>query len=96
MNIMGNRIYFLKKAGQLNEQQLRELGETASKERDVLLKERPELRAFQEEIDRRLKCAGSFESRMAVLGIMMEANLKELQKQMKHPFNITSDLPNAF
>ncbi|MBW1994168.1 MAG: hypothetical protein JRI77_06920 [Deltaproteobacteria bacterium] len=93
---MGNRIYFLKKDVQLDEQQLRELGETASKERDALLKERPELRAFQKEIDWRLKCAGSFENRMAVLGIMMEANLKELQKQLKHLFNVTSNLPTAF
>ena len=63
-------------------EKLQEMGAAAEKEREALLKKRPELGKFQEKIDRLMKGAGSFENRMAVLGVMMEANLKELQKHL--------------
>ena len=66
----------------LSNDQLQQMGAAAEKEREELLNKRPELRKFQGKIDRIMKTAGSFEKRMAVLGIMMEANLKELQNRL--------------
>jgi len=66
----------------LTNNQLQQMGAAAEKEREELLNKRPELRKFQKKIDRLMKNAGSFEKRMAVLGIMMEANLKELQNRL--------------
>ena len=66
----------------LTNNQLQQMGAAAEKEREELLNKRPELRKFQKKIDRIMKNAGSFEKRMAVLGIMMEANLKELQNRL--------------
>ena len=66
----------------LSNDQLQQMGATAEKEREELLDKRPELRKFQEKIDRIMENAGSFEKRMAVLGIMMKANLKELQNRL--------------
>lgn len=56
--------------------------ETAQKERDQLLKERPKLKKFQNEIDRILDNSGNSENRMSVLGILIEGRLKELQSQL--------------
>ena len=50
----------------------------AIRARDELLKEKPSLRAYQAEIDRALKNVIGHEERMAVLGMMMEAKLREL------------------
>ena len=61
-----------------------EMGKTARKERDRLLKERPDLKEFQKKIDRCLDNAGNSENRMAVLGIMIEAKLRELQDELSH------------
>ena len=47
-----------------------------------LLDMRPEMADFQKEIERRLNCAGTFQNRMAVLGIMMEVKLNELQQNL--------------
>ena len=66
----------------LTTDQLQQMGAAAEKEREELLNKRPELRKFQEKIDRLMKNAGGFEKRMAVLGIMMAANLKELQNRL--------------
>ena len=63
-------------------EKLQEMGDAAEKEREALLKKRPELEKFQDKIDGLMKGAGSFENRMAVLGVMLESNLKELQKQL--------------
>ena len=60
------------------------MGKTALQERDRLLNEHPELKEFQKKIDRCLDNAGSSENRMAVLGIMIEAKLKELQDELSH------------
>jgi hypothetical protein len=46
---------------------------------DRLLEMRPEMVDYQKEIERRLSHAGTFENRMAVLGIMMEDKLSQLQ-----------------
>ena len=61
-----------------------DMGKIARKERDSLLKERPKLKRFQKEINRRLQKAGSFENRMGVLGIMIAGKLTELQQQLSH------------
>jgi hypothetical protein len=52
----------------------------AIRKRDMFLENRPELRAYQEEIDRILDSAGDSESRMTVLGMLMEGKLRELRK----------------
>ena len=81
---MGNHLSFRKKSSVLSEQELIEMGKAAQKELYRLLEERPQLKEFQEEIDRRLENAGTFENRMAVLGIMIEAKLNELQHQLSN------------
>ncbi len=81
---MGNRLSISKKGSALSKQELIEMGKAAREEQDRLLKERPSLKEFQKEIDRCLNNAGSSENRMAVLGIMMGAKLKELQEQLSH------------
>ena len=63
----------------ISRQELIEIGKTARQERDHLLEEHPELKEFQKKIDRCLDNAGGSENRMAVLGIMIEAKLKELR-----------------
>jgi hypothetical protein len=60
------------------------MGQTARQDRDRLLEEHPELKEFQKKIDRCLDNAGSSENRMAVLGIMIEAKLKELRDELSH------------
>lgn len=60
------------------------MGKEARKERDILLREHPELIEFQREIDRCLEKAGNSENRMAVLAVMIEAKLKELQDELLH------------
>ena len=56
--------------------------ELYQKEIDRLLEARPEMVEYQKEIQRRLSHAGSFQNRMAVLGIMMEDKLKQLQHHL--------------
>ncbi len=60
------------------------MGRTAREERDRLLDEYPDLREFQKQIDKCLDNAGSSENRMVVLGIMIEAKLKELREELSH------------
>lgn len=62
------------------------------KEIQRLIEARPDLEPFQREIERRLLQAGNSENRMAVLGIMMEAKLKELQ----HKLSCLADLAKSF
>jgi hypothetical protein len=81
---MGNLISFKKKSSTLSRQELIEIGKTARQERNRLLEEHPELKEFQKKIDRCLDNAGSYENRMAVLAIMIEAKLKELQDELSH------------
>jgi hypothetical protein len=81
---MGNRLSVHKKSSMLSARELMEMGKEARKERDRLLKEYPDLREYQKEIDRCLDNAGSAENRMAVLSVMIEAKLKELQDELSH------------
>ena len=81
---MGNLISLKKMSSTISRQELIEIGKTARKERDLLLKDHPDLKEFQQKIDRCLDNAGSSENRMAVLGIMIEAKLKELQDELSH------------
>ena len=64
--------------------ELIEMGKEARKKRDRLLEEYPDLREYQKEIDRCLDNAGGAENRMAVLAVMIEAKLKELQDELLH------------
>jgi len=84
MNTMGNLLSLERKSSTLSRQELTEMGKTARKERDRLLKEHPDLKEFQKKIDRCLDNAGNSENRMAVLGIMIEAKLRELQDELSH------------
>lgn len=68
----------------MTDSELEALGKNALKEREILLEKYPHLREFQEKIDKMMIGAGSFENRMAVLGLLMEANLKELQNHLMH------------
>jgi hypothetical protein len=81
---MGNLISIKKMRHTISTQELIEMGKTALQERDRLLKEHPELKEFQKKIDRCLDNAGGPENRMAVLGIMIEAKLKELRDELSH------------
>ena len=58
--------------------------EEAIRERDEFLDQNPSLINFQEEIDRRLSKAGTCENRMAVLGMMMEANMTALHNHLSY------------
>ena len=80
----------------LSNRELIEMGKTARQERDRLLEEYPELNELQEKIDRCLDNAGSSENRMAVLAIMMEAKLKDLQDELSHLSNLMKQyhIPN--
>jgi hypothetical protein len=84
INSMGNLISFKKMSNTISRQELIEMGQTARQDRDLLLEEHPELKEFQKKIDRCLDNAGSSENRMAVLGIMIEAKLKELRDELSH------------
>ena len=57
--------------------------EKAIKERDRFLERNPHMKRYQREIDHRMKGAGSFENRMAILSMMMNAKLMELHEQCK-------------
>ncbi len=81
---MGNLLSLEKKSSKLSRQELIDMGKTARQERDRLLNEHPELKEFQKKIDRCLDNAGSSENRMAVLGIMIEAKLKDLRDELSH------------
>lgn len=71
-----------KKSESKSEKTSNELLKELLKKRDQYLKENPHLIPFQEEIDRLMDNAGSRENRMAVLGIMLEGKLRELQKEL--------------
>jgi hypothetical protein len=53
-------------------------------ERDLFLENHPKYKAFQNEINKILDKAGNPENRMAVLAVLMEAKLLELQKELRH------------
>jgi hypothetical protein len=81
---MGNLLSLKNKSSTLSRQELIEIGKKARQERDHLLNEYPDLKEFQKKIDKCLENAGSSENRMAVLGIMIEAKLKELRDELSH------------
>ena len=66
----------------MNNRQFEMLEKAAEDEIRRLLKERPEYRGYQAEIEKRLSAGGSAKNRMAILGFMMEAKLRELGKQL--------------
>ena len=91
---MGNRLNVHKKSSMLSTRELIKMGEEARKERNRLLKEYPDLREYQKEIDRYLDNAGSAENRMAVLAVMIEAKLKELQDELSHLSFVLQEIHN--
>jgi hypothetical protein len=91
---MGNRLSVHKKSGIFSTSELIEMGKEARKERDRLLKEYPDLIEYQKEIDRCLDNAGGSENRMAVLAVMMEAKLKELQDELSHLSVVLQEIHN--
>ena len=91
---MGNRLNVHKKSTMLSTRELIKMGEEARKERNRLLKEYPDLREYQKEIDRYLDNAGSAENRMAVLAVMIEAKLKELQDELSHLSFVLQEIHN--
>ncbi|UCG11389.1 MAG: hypothetical protein JSU72_12660 [Deltaproteobacteria bacterium] len=67
---------------------------TAVDKRDRFLEQHPELKPFQEEIDRRLDAAGNIDNRIAVLKFMMEEQILELYRacmKMREAGKIISD-----
>ena len=56
----------------------------AMAEKDLFLEANPKYKAFQQEINKMLEKAGNPENRMAVLAVLMEAKLLELQKELRH------------
>jgi hypothetical protein len=53
-------------------------------EKALFLENHPRYKTFQKEIDKMLDKAGGPENRMAVLAVLMEAKLLELQKELRH------------
>lgn len=51
-------------------------------ERERFLERHPRLRSYQAEIDRLLDNSGNSQGRMAVLGMLMQGKLLELQKEL--------------
>ncbi len=51
-------------------------------DRDRFLEEHPELKPLQEEIEKRLRSAGSIENRIAILRNMMDEKLFELRQAL--------------
>jgi hypothetical protein len=92
---MNNRLTGYSKESTLSDAELEALGQNALNERETLLEKHPHLEDFQKKIDRILVGAGNFENRMNVLGLMMEANLKELQKQLTHLSAVTDNLSDT-
>ena len=92
---MRNLLTGYSKKNTISDAELEAIGQNALKERDALLEKFPHLSGLQKNIDRMLMGAGNFENRMAVLGIMMEANLKELQKHLIHLSAITIKLSDT-
>lgn len=51
-------------------------------DRERFLEQNPRLRSYQAEIDRLLDNSGNNQGRMAVLGMLMQGKLLELQKEL--------------
>jgi hypothetical protein len=89
---MGNGLTSCSRKSTLTDAELEELGKNALKERDILLEKYPHLIEFQKKIDQMMTGAGTFENRMAVLAILMESNIKELNKHLMHLSRITQKM----
>lgn len=53
------------------------------RQRDELLKQRPELQALQDEVDRRLAKAGNQNNRMVIIGQMMWDSFHQLNQALQ-------------
>jgi hypothetical protein len=61
-------------------------------EREAFLERFPHLRAYQAEIDRMLDKAGNIQGRMAVLGMLTQGKLMDLQREL---YKLTQILQSA-
>ena len=57
-----------RKFGMPSEQELKDMGKEAEDELDLLLAENPQIKEFQNDIERQLENAGNYTNRMAALG----------------------------
>ncbi len=67
--------------------------EAALEQRDRFLDTHPQYASFQREIDGMLDKAGNTENRIAVLALLIEAKLIELQSQLKQLNRILLSVP---
>jgi hypothetical protein len=66
----------------MEDKQTREKYRNAIEKRDRFLEAHPELRQFQQEIDRYLEAAGGVQNRMSVLGFMIHDHLLQLERAL--------------
>ena len=64
-------------------------------ERERFLNRQPHLRAYQAEIDRVLDMSGNPEGRMAVLGMLLQGKLLDMQKEFYKLTKILEQNPNS-
>lgn len=67
---------------EISDEELAELGERAREELERMLLLKPKYRDYQESITSQLNAAGRPENRMAVMGVLLEAKLHELKKEL--------------
>lgn len=79
---MANRLYYKPSGAYSNSTRPTISVEEAMRELDELLQQNPDLKEYQHEIERRLNAAGNFDNRMAVISLMMEANMANLHHQL--------------
>ncbi|MBF0118825.1 MAG: hypothetical protein HQK79_08310 [Desulfobacterales bacterium] len=63
---------------------------------EILIQNNPEKVKYQKEIERLMDGAVTFENRMAVLQLMMEANLIELQQEMQNFVVLLKEMYDSF
>ena len=75
--------------------ELMEIGRAALDALDRLIEQHPELKETQEAIRDRLANAGTPDNRLAVLGIMIESKLQELQQQLSDLADREKEAPES-
>ena len=80
---MGQLVVIRRDEDRIEQDTQRERLLRAIKERDSFLEKHPHLKEFQKEIDRRMRGAGSFENRMAILMMMIDGKMAELRENLE-------------
>jgi hypothetical protein len=70
-----------------------QMAHAARRERARLLAQRPHLRVYQDQIDHVLQGAGLSANRLAVMGLLLEAKLTELRRELRHLASLVSPDP---